>query len=420
MAAAFLGASADACPSAVFNVELDPLIDGSRQNVRVFAKNRKTKTWQEVSWQLDPVSEDGRFIFYKDENWRKEPVDKFDRLVMAPEDFGLVRGPGERLPCRGPVVYQLEDKQAPGNFAYLTSCPGVTRPEWNQPSAVAWIKDANALETERYRYEFNPKNNMLFRTISLSGAGDTKRLVARDSELLIKSDVKRFFTMHFDSDDIESYLETTRPGPVGTLARVSFYLRILFFKIKMSLTTDVTFYEESGHIPMMVHLPVEAQRHLNPSSGILYSWALADGVTVDLSKMDMPSLDAEKVKSGFRKLSETGLNRCRGDSCRYRFVATTGVGPEQRELAMEFDIGRSLVEKGFFPHFVHDVAAFNETMKWDIHENKLKFPRMGLYFEVSGLPAGGSPWDFWLRLGPPQGKVRGDCPRGLSIRRVSS
>ncbi len=404
----------------MFNVELDPSITGSRHNVRIFAKNRKSRTWQEVTWQLDPVSEDGRFVFYENDTWRREPIEKFDRLVMSPADFGPARTPGENLPCRGPVVYQLEDKQSPGNFAYLTSCPGVVRPDQIQQNAVAWLKESNVLETQRYRYEFNPKNNMLFRAVFLAGADGQKKLVARDSELLIKSDVKRFFTMHFDSDDIESYLETTRLGPLGTLARVSFYLRILFFKIKMSLTTDVTFYDDAGHIPMMVHLPVEARRHLNPSSGILYSWALADGVAVDLSKLELPMLDPEQVKKGFKELSKVGLTRCRGDSCRYRFVATAGSDREERELAMEFEIARSLVEKGFFPHFVRDVAEFNGVMNWDINEAKLKSPRIGLYFEVSGLPAGGSPWDFWLRLGPPQGQVKGVCPRGLSIRRLAS
>jgi len=411
-----------ACPATIFNVELDPQLTGDRDSLRVFVKDAGSPgVWRSQVVQLDPVSEDGRFLFFKDESWQENPIEKFDRMTIATESFGAPRGKGEQLPCRGAVVYQLEDKQAPGRYAYLTSCPdkSLAPARRSKADAVAYLRDASVLETKQYRYEFNLRNNMLFKSIHLNMPGGATKLIAADSDLLIKSDVKKFFTLRFDSGDIESYLEKTRPGPIGTLARVSFFLRVLFFKIRMSLTTDVTFYANSGHIPMMVHLPIEAPRHLNPGSGILYSWRLAPDVTFESSQARMPTLVPADVAKGVEHIARTGVVHCRASWCRYRFVATMNHGGPSRELAMEFELSKDLVSKGFFPQFVPDVASFNKDMGWGIDEWKLKTPRLGLYFEVSGLPAGGSPWDFWLRLGTDRSSVDGLCPRGVNIRNMS-
>jgi hypothetical protein len=60
---------------------------------------------------------------------------------------------------------------------------------------------------------------------------------------------------------------------------------------------------------------------------------------------------------------------------------------------MKINIHKSLVEKGMFPWFVRDVSKEREKMGWSIAESK---GRVGLYFEVSRLPKGSHPWDFWI------------------------
>jgi hypothetical protein len=238
--------------------------------------------------------------------------------------------------------------------------------------------------------------------------------VATDSRIYIRADVKNFFTMHFDSQQIESSLENSRQGPLGSLARVSFFLRILLFKIRMSLTTDVSFFRDSGHIPMMVNIPVEAFQYLNPGSGIVYSWLLATSAHTVFRDMDMPRFDGALVRRGFVELSQLGLAYCRGEECRYRYT----VDFDGRPLVMDLLIRRYLVERGFFPMFVEDTAVIRKQMGWDA-DSFGEAPRHGIYFEVSGLPKGGHPWDFWMGLGN-AGIPSHDCPVPVRIEPIDA
>src|SRR5690606_13779060 len=154
------------------------------------------------------------------------------------------------------------------------------------------------------------------------------------------------------------------------------------------------FYEDSGHIPMMVSIPVDARSWLHPGSGILYSWQQAPAAKGAKTTINMPALNVDDVKKGVKELAKTGLKYCKEQYC-YFDHATYIQG---RRLSLEFCLEKQLVEMGFFPMFVDDIAKYKDKMNWDINL-KDKGPRIGVYFEVSGLPEGGYPWDFWLSLG---------------------
>jgi len=406
------------------NIELPVALVGKRDQLRMFALKAKSEVgdktvWTEMPFQLDPVDNVGRFIFFKDESWRKDKIELHDRMIFNTSGFGRRKKYGEAAPCAGRTVYQYQDKESPLNYAYLALCDGDRGPSAPEEKtndsapAVAYLKDKRTLSTSQYTYVFSQRNQMLFERISIGDGPANTQLIAEDSDLLIKSDVKNFFTMRFDSSQIESYLEETRPGLIGTLARVSFYLKILFFKIKLSLTTDVTFYHDVGHIPMVVQLPVDAKKYLHPKSGILYSWKLSPEVSMNSDKLRMPTLDPAVTGKGYEELSKIGLRNCSGEYCAFGFAASVG----DKALAMEFEIPIYMVKAGFFPQLVSDIGAFDEQMGWNLRQDKKEAPRMGLYFEVSGLPEGGHPWDFWLRLGSSE-SLHGSCPRGLNITRL--
>lgn len=396
-------------------METTPQLKGPRSGVRMFVKDPPglPKGWHAMPFQVDPVDADGHLIFFKDEAFKKQEVDKSDYMTFRVEHFGVKADLSkEKLPCRGPVVFELWDDRTQ-RYAYVTSC-GATAPEVSHPPAVSFTKAEHRLESQVYRYRFNPQNYMQFDEISFKNATGAWDLVAKDSRMVIRSDVKNFFTMSFDTDDIVSRLEESRLGPVGDLARLSFFLKILFFKIKMSLSTDVGFYADSGHIPMMVSLPVNSYEYLHPRSGILYSWELTPFAKTGAKEVHMPLLDVELVKKGFKDLAKAGLKFCNGWDCNYKYNVDLG----ERRLAMDLAIRKSLVEKGFFPIFVEDVEAYREAMGWEVAKQPAG-TRMGMYFEVSGLPKGGHPWDFWLRLGGAKDTAR-TCPAPVRIAKVVS
>lgn len=406
-------ATAQACPATLFNTELSPQITGPRVNVKLFAwaesgAGGAEQGWRPIPFQVDPIDDDGYLMFFKDGSYIRDPIKKNDVIIFNVDQFGkkvdLRKNP---LPCKGSVTFQLYDLVGK-TYAYLTACDGQQEPEFflNQ---VSFNAKENYLESESYRYKFNDTNYMLFKEISYRDNTGSLSPVAWDSDMLIKADVKRFFTMRFDSKDIVSRLEESRLGPVANLARVSFFLKILFFKIRMSLNTDVGFFRESGHIPMMINIPVNANEYLNPKSGILYSWQQATEAVYQSTPEEMPVIDTKLIGEGYKKLGEAGLKYCRGTECRFKYR----IDVNGRILSMNLGIRKELVARGFFPMFVSDVAQFQKEMAWSDKYETAK-NRTGLYFEVSGLEKGGHPWDFWMRLGGTYNKFA-RCPAMVFI-----
>lgn len=402
-----------ACPGTLFNTELSPAFTGPRVNIKLFAWNENQPgagAWGVVPFQLDPVDDDGFLVFFKDRTYVNEPIQKNDVVIFNVDLFGkktdLRKHP---LPCKSSNVFQLYDLTG-RKYAYLASCDEPQQSEIfvNQ---VQYNEKEDFLESEAYRYKFNNNNYMLFKEISYRGEDQQLSPVAWDSDMLIRADVKRFFTMRFDSKDIISRMEDSRLGPVANLARVSFFLKILFFKIRMSLNTDVGFFKESGHIPMMINIPINSSEYLNPKSGILYSWQQSPEGKLESTDKELPTLDPGLVGEGFQKLGEAGLKHCRGSQCEYKYQ----VNIRGRVLSMNLGIKKELVARGFFPMYVSDVSQFSKDMDWGEPYEKMK-GRSGLYFEVSGLPKGGHPWDFWMRLGARVNK-NAQCPSMVFVSR---
>ncbi|MEZ4742509.1 MAG: hypothetical protein R3B45_08685 [Bdellovibrionota bacterium] len=206
-------------------------------------------------------------------------------------------------------------------------------------------------------------------------------------------------------------------GELSVTAKLSFYLRIFFmFKIKLELSTDVSFYDDSANIPMVMHLPVNPQKYLNPGSGIIYNWVYDDKSTATLGEK-IPVLIKDWVQP-MRKDKEfiktIGKNSCSGSSiCRYRFTMNT----QKNSFSMNFKINKDLVEKGFFPVYIADLSNYNEALNWNLDLDEKKI-HSGFFFETSGLEQGSFPWDFWLRLNQSQ-TPKHHCPYPVSIKTLS-
>lgn len=403
---------AAACPGAMFIGQLPIKVSGKRLGLRLFALDTRSGrlVWRSIPLQLDPVDDHGRVGFINENRFLNEDVSDQDLLTFKVEDFGskLIGGSKAR-PCESRQFFELRNVRQE-SFAYLAFCEGETKSRPHGAAMVAFDESQHQLQSQRYIYKFNSSNHMLFDSIKFKRGDGVWEDIATDSRMLITADTKNFFTLHFDSRHIESKLEEKRIGPVSSLARVSFFLKVLFLKIKMSLATDVGFFADSGHIPMLLNLPVDAGSYLNQGSGILYSWMLSPTVQQSSKDIQMPKLDTELIKKGTKNLSELGLKFCRGSSCLYRY----NVNLMGQLLAMDISIERRLVERGFFPFYVEDVHAARDRMNWN-GEGVETPGRSGMYFEVSGLSKGEHPWDFWLRLGAPVNQNE-TCPEPITVQ----
>lgn len=410
-----------ACPSHVFSGEFRPELKGNRNNFKLLTlSNEKPNSWVEIPFQIDPVNEQGRLIFYKDHNWLNESIQPQDRLVFRSQQFSRRANKLDQFPCsKISVVHEIRSLEN-RSYAYLVSCDFKKNLYTNigDNSPVAFDKKNSMITSPQYKYKFNPTNHLLFDQVQIGSKSilQNKSLVDT-SNIMIRSDIKNFFTFHFDKDDIESYLEETTVGPIGVNARVSFYLKVLYlFTIKLSLSTDVSFYEDSANIPMVIHIPESAEGKLNSGSGIIYSWndsLKGSGVSESIS----PKFNNEikkLVKGDNKELGEVGLKSCLGYSrCRFQYF----VQNHDSMFKMDFTIPRNLVSVGFFPLHVENVDKYNKQMDWDVPSQKSG--TKGFYFETSGLKSGSHAWDFWLTLNSDFKNTNAKCPSPVYVNQLT-
>jgi hypothetical protein len=332
-----------------------------------------------------PVDGDGKIMWYGDEAWRSLPVVASDRVVLEKDMLGspvsrpfLFPGCG---PSRGLYV------STPQGVAWLVTCSDSVLKTTDVITRRVAFDEANGEIASRfYNYKFNLDNQMLFKTVTLKGSPDV--VLSSDSNLYIKADIKNFFTLNFLSSDVESKMMTKRIEPTTALASLGFYLKVLFFKIVLDLRTDVAFFESSANIPMVMTLPVDASKRLHRKSGILYSFVLGETIQPNLMDIGMPMLNPGLLSGDFKPL---GLKQCDVE-CTYQLTIPAG----GKKAKMRIVIPKALVERGMFPWFVGDLAAVQEEMDWALPKKMDLKKRIGIYFEVSGLPAGSHPWDFWM------------------------
>lgn len=408
LALGLVGEQALACPALLFNNELTTPLVGRRSDVRLLTRVGSALIEQPI--EIDPINHDGHLIFFNDESWRQKLLEPGDLILFRTEGWGPRAQLNRDLTaCRGSLIIELHEPRSDG-FAYLTTCPNRSNPRrFGNP--VTFDPAEHFLKSRAYSYRFNPENYMQFREVGFDGVGAGSKLAAMDSQLYIHANVRNFFTMSFDSTDIESKMESYRLGPIGNLARISFFLKILFFKIKMSLSTDVGFFVDSAHIPMMINIPVDSAKYLNPGSGILYSWV--PGPTARVIDTRMPTFNSADIQKGWEFLAKEARTFC-SEMCDFRY----GIEIGGKRLEMDLRFHRQLVERGFFPMYVDDVEKFAPAMGW-----RLAYPegqkRSAMYFETSGLPKGSHPWDFWLRLGGTNNSSP-PCPTPVRVKVISN
>lgn len=400
-----------ACPGFIFIESFGPgIIPGKRKDLKAFAiESRNGKpAWRQIAVQIDPFTFEGKLKFFTDEKWREERLHAYDRLSMASESFSTRYQAAIGFPCETEHIFEIATSDR--RYAYLAFCKTMER-DTAFMAPVAHDPEKGEVRTPDFLYRYARENHLLFNHLALSYGGSKvyPLAVAGSSDQVIRADVKKFFSMQFTKNDIEAQIAHERRGPLGLVGSVNFFLSILFFHIDLRLSPEVSFFDKVVFMPMVMHLPVDARKWLNPGSGLYYTWAPAPDVTVDWSHSKLPKFDAGKVKAGPEELAALGKPFCYDHKCRFKLVGEIAT----RLFALDFNIERRLVEKGFLPLFFSDQQQVENDMGAKvatIQDGK----RMGMYFETAGLSQGDHEWEFLIRFADNYGDLIKQCPAELS------
>jgi hypothetical protein len=120
--------------------------------------------------------------------------------------------------------------------------------------------------------------------------------------------------------------------------------------------------------------------------------------------LTMPNANAQAVRAGAAALAKIGGQYCHGATCTFRLRGLVGGDT----FALDMLVPRDMVDHGFFPQWVNDVAGFKEALGWESGAPAAP-GQVAVYFENSGLPAGRYRTDQWIRVGSPAA-LASTCP----------
>lgn len=438
-----------ACPAALSVEDMGYPALGSR------AGDFRALSWNGSQWsaiEFDLVSFDRRKldhrrrreIFSSDGfDIRHDKLGDFERQLERGDAFVFGSfGQGTRAPesslkkwirqqeCSVPMTRVLElsrtEYGGPGQILYVIHCPGVSQ---RSSLAVAPIShpvqfDADDLVVtgDLFTYAMNHKNQMLFDHLSIRDSRGSWFRLANDGAFDIRADFKNFFTTHFTAESVGSKIENFFVGKSVTLAKLSFGLSILFFKVDLDLETDVLFSRDTVFVPMVLSIPKKASRYVHPGSGVLYSWTPARNFSVDVAAARMPV--REKFSDNFTskdKVDEVVAAHCGlSGLCKFDVALTSSVSDGAPfRLRMEILLQESLVRRGLFPLLIENVQGEASAAGWVV--KRPGQPRNGIYFELSNLDSGQHGIDIWLRLEELSNLPKSvtSCANPVSIRRMN-
>jgi len=404
-----------ACPAYLSADKVPSASNSLRRQLKLFAVevgHSGVRNWTNLPMQVDALDRKGILKQNpKGQDLKNLAIEETDRINLRRERFSFKAVPSDGAPCDTDKGLELQNPENLGQYAYLVHCKNDHDFGQIYKNPVRIDPVIHKITAPRFEYDYQPNNQLMYKNMVAKGKHPFQpTLAVANSDVNIHLDIRRFFTMNFNNNNVESYVRNKSSGPVGIVGSIDFFLRLLFFKIDLKMATTIGFYEDSGHIPTLVDVPRDAPKMLNPGSGILYLWTTKAAI-FDQSKPEntMPIIQPKAVLSGWENHAKTGLTYCDGEECVFRLRGNV-VG---ESFGLDVNIARSEVERGFFPTWVPNVAKFKKEMKWD--SNPKDGPDVvGVYFENAGLLKGQYKLDQWLRIGSAE-SISTSCPRKVNV-----
>jgi hypothetical protein len=210
------------------------------------------------------------------------------------------------------------------------------------------------------------------------------------SEMHLHGKPRYFLPLHFTAKDVGSELIAYMQKPLGTSGQLSFFLDVLFFKIKLNLKSAVTLYKDAVHVPVVMTLPLSGAS-LREGSGMFYGFHAASREVVDAIQTTLPRLGAPGAPE-VRTAGRPTFFLSRGDAC----------------VAVAIHDSQELRELGFQPHI-----AYPSDLK------ALGFPKVaadfGVFYDVRKLKKGRYRFDVWFYVarGESCGRLARDAAEGF-------
>lgn len=282
----------------VFKAEnIDPIVNYPVAYMRVFRADSDGRAVA-IPFQIDEMNVYGDFVFNTDRPYDQANhiFDRLDELTLMSGDLGVrktpTRWPHDNKPFR---LYEVvTSRRVARNTFYVAIFLKKTPPRATK-TYVQFSPATSTIETANYYLSLNKRNYLAIEEVMFRLSNKNISLIDWSS-FYLKLDFKYFLTFEEDQDTIETKMSAWKAGPVRTVIRVDFVLKVLKLKLNPGFFTEMSFFADSLHLPALIHAPFDNRKVLNRGSEMYYGFALVENPQTLRIETNMPRYRTEQSK----------------------------------------------------------------------------------------------------------------------------
>lgn len=317
------------------------------KRMRVFAADSEG-TMRPIPYQFDQKDDYGDYVFDMKSN---AFLDDLDELCFMSEDVGEDVPPKTWSFQKPDQTYKvLLTKEKLKKAVYVGVYKKSPPPEsLSSKTYVTLDMKTSQVETDMYRYLFNQKNYLMVKDFYVKSQKDPLQKLLSSSTFYLKLNLKYFFSISINHNDINSDLEEHKVGPVRAIARVNFNYKIMAMKIDLGMYTEVVFFKNAIFLPAIMENPIDAKSLLNKDSDFYYGFAMIDN----------PKNFA--IESNMSAYPETNASKAED---RYWFSSVSkGSKQDDYQIYLEFEPSTQMVKDNIKPRYFVDNQPAKKILK---------------------------------------------------------
>lgn len=168
------------------------------------------------------------------------------------------------------IIFRNETTKLEGSVLLAVFMRG--KPDINNYKALTFDHQRGVIDTNTFVLKFNPKNHILFDSLSVRDADNPGVLhtIFNDSAFMFIGKIRFFFNVYVTEKDLRTELDFWKSGPIRWIGRINIFFKLMGMNLDINMYTELAAFEDAIALPTTMNFPMDAKSMFAKGSGIYY------------------------------------------------------------------------------------------------------------------------------------------------------